>query len=56
LIQCSNLPRKLSATYTATGVESAEKLKELFTAWYGSLPSVMYRNWFKVLGVKSETE
>ncbi|MCS4537587.1 MAG: hypothetical protein HYY67_01835 [Thaumarchaeota archaeon] len=33
------------------GVESAQKLRELFTNWYGSLPPIMYRNWFKVLGI-----
>ena|SRR3990172_606382 len=36
------------------GVESAETLRKLLTSWYRSVPSVMYRNWFKVLAERSE--
>ena len=30
------------------GVESAEKIRELFQKWYGSPIPPLYRNWFKV--------
>lgn len=36
------------------GVNSSEKLRELFVGWYGSIPSVMYRNWFRLLDTRSE--
>ncbi|MCL4518834.1 MAG: hypothetical protein M1587_06515, partial [Thaumarchaeota archaeon] len=30
------------------GVESAEKIRELFSKWYGTPIPALYRNWFRV--------
>ena len=35
------------------GMENAEKIRELFTKWYGSPIPALYRNWFKVKEVQS---
>lgn len=38
------------------GIQTSAKLKELFTTWYGSVPPIVYRNWFRVLEVESEVK